>query len=272
LAGGSVAAALLTGPAAAESCDPCRIATGTYRVLAPPGWNGTSRLPALMFLHGYLGEAADILADQSVTTPVRQLGFLLVAPDAVSGAWAHQGARTRLRDDRRFLHAVLADVGRQFPIDGRRIVLGGFSDGAAMVWDMACFAPLGFAAFLPFSGGFWERMPTACTAPVNLRHVHGTTDTMVPMEGKQIAGHPGPAPITRGFGIWRETDRCATAPDGRVVTGDLACDAWSCPGRHALELCLHPRGHGMEPEWLEGGLRWASGLPLDERTHVRELR
>jgi polyhydroxybutyrate depolymerase len=272
LAVGLVVAAFGASPAIAvhaatateeeDHCDPCRIANGTYRVIAPGNWNGTSRLPVLMFLHGYGGEAADILNDEAVTTPAQALGVLLVAPDGLNGAWAHQGARIPLRDDRRFLLAVLADVRRRFSVDGSRIMLGGFSDGGSMVWDMACFAPLGFAAFLPFSGGFWERMPTACTAPVNLRHVHGTTDTMVPMDGKPVGGRPGPASIMRGFAIWRETDRCETEADRKVVSGELACDVWRCATRRTLELCLHPKGHGMEPEWLEDGLRWARTLPI----------
>jgi polyhydroxybutyrate depolymerase len=245
---------------AGEPCDPCRVANGTYRLQAPGDWDGKRRLPVLMFLHGYGSEAADVLNDEAVTVPAHTLGFLLVAPDGLGGAWAHQGARGPLRDDRRFLHEVLADVERRMPVDGSRIMLGGFSDGASMVWDMACFAPLGFAAFLPFSGGFWERMPTACTAPVNLRHVHGTTDATVPMDGKSNAGRTGPAAIARGFAIWRETDRCETAADRRVVSGQLECDVWQCATRRTLELCLHPAGHGMEPEWLGDGLLWAEGL------------
>lgn len=264
--GAALAAGLaaIAAPAAsaAEACDPCRVGNGTYRVQAPDGWDGKSRLPVLIFLHGYGGEAADVLNDEAVAAPTQALGFLLVAPDGVNGVWSHQGAPSRPRDDRRFLQAVLADVRRKFPVDAHRIMLGGFSDGASMVWDMACFAPLGFAAFLPFSGGFWERMPTACTAPVNLRHVHGTTDTMVPMDGKRVAGHPGPAPIARGFMIWRETDRCEAEPGHRVVSGQLDCEVWTCPTHHTLALCLHPNGHGMEPEWLEDGLRWARGLPV----------
>ena len=135
---------------------------------------------------------------------------------------------------------MLADVKRRWPVDGR-VVLGGFSDGASMVWDMACFAPLGFAAFLPFSGGFWERMPTACTAPVNLRHVHGTADATVPLAGRVVLEHWRQADIKRGFAIWRETDRCTAPPNGTCTSDGLMrrlvlphpayAGALSAPGR-----------------------------------------
>jgi polyhydroxybutyrate depolymerase len=223
---------------AAESCDPCRLPDGgSYRVQAPPGWDGHARLPVLVFLHGYTGRAADVLADPAVAGPAAALGFLLVAPNGLNGAWAHEGSP----------HQEL-------------VVLGGFSDGASMVWDMACFAPLGFAAFLPFSGGFWERMPTACTAPVNLRHVHGTADETVPLAGRAIREHWRQADIGRGFAIWRETDRCTAPPEPHSLSGGLECEVWTCRTRRTLELCLHPGGHEMAAGWLEGGLRWARRL------------
>ena len=243
-----------------EACDPCHLASGgSFRVLAPPEWDGHAKLPVLMFLHGYTGEGADVLADADVTGPAGALGFLLVAPDGLNGTWSHQGSPSQARDDRIFLHAVLAEVKRRWPVDARLIVLGGFSQGASMVWDMACFAPLGFSAFLPFSGGFWERMPTACTAPVNLRHVHGTADETVPMAGRTVLDRWRQADIERGFAIWRETDHCIAPPERHMRAGELACTVWSCRTRRTLELCLHPGGHKMDAVWLEDGLRWARG-------------
>jgi polyhydroxybutyrate depolymerase len=246
---------------AAESCDPCRLPDGgSYRVQVPPGWDGHARLPVLVFLHGYRGKAAEILADPDVAGPAAALGFLLVAPNGLDGAWSHEGSPHQERDDRIFLRSVVGDVKRRWPVDARLVVLGGFSDGASMVWDMACFAPLGFAAFLPYSGGFWERMPTACTAPVNLRHVHGTADETVPLAGRPIREHWRQSDIFRGFAIWRETDHCTAPPERHTLSSGLQCDVWSCRTRRTLELCLHPGGHEMAAPWLEGGLRWARSM------------
>ncbi len=252
---------LLAAPRAAlgeEPCDPCWLpGGGSFRVLAPPDWDGRAKLPVLMFLHGYTHEGADVLADAGVTGPAAALGFLLVAPDGLNGTWSHQGSPSQARDDRLFLHGVLAEVKRRWPVDARLIVLGGFSQGASMVWDMACFAPLGFSAFLPFSGGFWERMPTACTAPVNLRHVHGTADETVPMAGRTVLDRWRQADIERGFVIWRETDHCIAPPERHAHEDALECEVWFCRTRRTLQLCLHPGGHEMEAVWLEEGLRWA---------------
>ncbi|CAH2599207.1 conserved exported protein of unknown function [Rhodovastum atsumiense] len=244
----------------ATPCEPCHVPGGIYHVHAPPGWNGTTPLPLLVFLHGHRGSGAGILDNPEVTGPADQLGFLLVAPDGAGGDWSHQGAPRQTRDDRSFLRTVVADVRKRLPVT-HTIVLGGFSSGGSMVWDMACFAPLGFTAFLPFAGGFWERMPTACTAPVNLRHVHGTADPVAPLAGRSIGERWRLADIHRGFTIWRETDRCQGEPDHRVSAGELDCMVWSCRTRRTLELCLHPGGHEIEGTWLGEGLRWASRLP-----------
>jgi polyhydroxybutyrate depolymerase len=247
--------------AAADGCAPCRVTGGSYRVLAPSGWDGRQHLPVLIFLHGAGGAGTDVLDNPEITGPAERMGWLLVAPNGFNRVWSHQGAPALLRDDRSFLRAVAADVKKRWPVDPHMIVLGGFSQGASMVWDMACLAPLGFQAFLPFSGGFWERMPTACTAPVNLRHVHGSADGVVPLKGRVVRERWRQADIQAGFQTWRETDRCTAPPTYASGEGDLSCAVWSCRTRRTLELCLHPGGHEMRAAWLEEGLAWARDLP-----------
>ena len=256
---------LLLAPAAhaLPPCDPCTIPAGSYRAVAPPGWNGTDRLPLLMFLHGWQANGADMLSDRAISGPAAQLHFLLVAPDGAGGGWSFTGAPRGGRDDLAFLHAVLADVHARWPIDDRTVIAGGFSIGASMVWELACRAASGFTAFLPFSGGFWEPMPETCpSGPVNLRHVHGRADTTVPLAGRTIAGRFHQGDIRKGFATWRAEDRCPVAPNRQTTEGDLDCDTWSsCASGRTLQLCLHPRDHLIEADWLAAGLRWALALP-----------
>jgi polyhydroxybutyrate depolymerase len=255
---------LMLAPAARvlPPCDPCTIADGSYRAIAPPGWNGTDRLPVLMFLHGWRANGSDMVSDPAVAGPTAALQFLLIAPDGAGGGWSHVGAPSRGRDDIAFLGAVLADVRARWPIDPRTVVAGGFSIGGSMVWDLACYAADAFTAYLPFSGGFWGPLPEACTAgPVNLRHVHGRADTTVPLAGRTIGGRWRQGDILKGFAVWRAEDRCPVAADRHARDGDLDCDIFSsCGGGRTLQLCLHPRGHTIEPVWLDGGLRWALAL------------
>ena len=255
---------LLLAPAAhaLPPCDPCTITDGSYRAITPPGWNGTDKLPVLLFLHGWRANGSDMVSDPAIAGPAAALHFLLIAPDGVGGGWSFVGAPTHGRDDLGFMRAVLADVRARWPVDDRTVVAGGFSIGGSMVWDLACHAADGFSAFLPFSGGFWEPMPEACTAgPVNLRHVHGRADTTVPLAGRTIGGRWRQGDILKGFSVWRAEDRCPEAADRHTREGELDCDIWSaCGTDHTLQLCLHPGDHTIEAAWLEGGLRWALAL------------
>lgn len=255
--------ALLLAAAGARAegrCDPCTVAGGTYRALAPAGWDGKRPLGLLVFLHGWMQEGGDIVGDRGIAAAARMQGFLLVAPDGLLRTWAHQGAPSRARDEIAFLRAVVADAKARWPIETRRVVAAGFSQGGSMVWDLACRAPEGFTAFLPFSGGFWEPIPERCAGAVDLRHVHGLDDRTVPMAGRAVVGSFRQADIRAGFARWVSADGCGGRPVVLREGRDLTCESWSgCNGGHRLQLCTRPGGHRMWEADIIAGLRWAAG-------------
>ena len=234
----------------------------TYRALVPPQWDGKRALPLLLYLHGYGQTIEEIAGDKGLVDAVAQFGALFVIPDRPGHNWAHRGAPAEGRDDIGFLRAVLADAKARWPIDETKIYAAGFSIGGSMVWDLACHAAQGFAAFLPVSGAFWLPYPERCeSGPVNLRHVHGLMDTTVPMGGRTIFGHYTQGDVGKGWDILRATDRCATEEDRKEREGLLTCQTWSsCASHHQLQLCVHDDGHEIDPAWLLGGLHWAAGL------------
>ena len=256
-----VAALAFAGAArAADPCEPCTVPGGTYHVAVPPDWNGTAPLRLLLFLHGWQGKGTDITGDPHIAGVAGSLGFLLVAPDGAGKSWGHVGSPHRVRDDVAFLLSVVADAERRWPIDRHAVVAGGFSQGGSMVWDLACYAAPHFTAFIPFSGGFWDPLPAACrSGPVDLRHTHGTHDSVVPMTGRALMGglfHQGD--IRAGFSRWLAEDECPAEPDNVATKGDLTCSAWTtCASGHRVELCLQPGDHSMIQPWLDASLRWA---------------
>jgi polyhydroxybutyrate depolymerase len=235
------------------------VADGEYAAAAPAAWNGRDPLPLLLFLHGYTGNGAAILTDPKVSQVASEAGFLLVAPDGVGGSWSHVGSPSHERDDVAFLRAVVTDARRRWPVNSHLMVAGGFSQGASMVWDLACYAGHDFSAFLSFSGGFWQPLPRACSSgPVNLRHVHGTADPIMPMAGRTIRSVYHQGDILQGLAIWRATDQCKAAADGRADEDGLDCATWSrCATGATLQFCRFPGGHEMKAVWLADGLAWA---------------
>lgn len=243
---------------AAAPCGACQAAGGTYQAVAPPGWDGRSRLRLLVFLHGWMMEGADITDNAGIRAAAGRLGFLLVAPDGLLRSWAHGGSPSQARDDVAFLRGVLADVKARWPIDPRVVVAGGFSQGGSMVWDLACYAAHDFTAFLPLSGGFWEPMPPACASgTVSLRHVHGRDDPVVPMSGRALFGPYRQGDIREGFRRWVAEDRCTGRPVRLAERGGLDCESWGgCAGGRRLQLCLRPGAHTLRAQDVEDGLRW----------------
>lgn len=255
-AAGALVLALWSGVALGQ------LSNGSYLSVAPPGWDGRAPLKLLLFIHGWQGSAAEMLADADVTGPAARAGYLLVAPDGRGKTWSLRAGPAGGRDDLRFVHDVLEDVRKRWPIDPRHVVASGFSVGASLVWDIACHDASGFTAFLPLSGGFWVPLPDACASPVNLRQTHGRADTTFPLAGRAIGTRMRQGNVLDGFARWRAVDGCAAQPDGQSKDSDLYCDVWtSCASGRSLQLCLHPGGHMIEAHHLAAGLAWADQLP-----------
>ena len=249
---------LASGAAGAATCADCTAAGGTYHTVAPPGWNGKTKLRLLLFLHGWMMEGGDVTADPGIRAAAARTNFLIVAPDGLLRSWSHTGSPSQARDDLAFLRAVVADVKSRWPIDPNHVVAAGFSQGGSMVWDLACRAPADFTAFLPISGGFWEPLPAACTGPVDLRHVHGRDDHTVPMVGRPLFGPYRQGDIRQGFAIWAATDGCRPNPVTLKDSTGLDCETWTgCQAAHRLQLCTRAGGHRMWEADILTGLRWA---------------
>jgi polyhydroxybutyrate depolymerase len=168
------------------------------------------------------------------------------------------GSPSQARDDRAFLHAVLADVRTRWPVDDAHVVASGFSQGASMVWDLACYDAADYSAFLPFSGAFWEPLPKACDAgPVVLRQVHGADDSTMPLAGRALFGPYRQGNVRDGFARWIAEDGCAAEPERRRE-GELDCAEWPRCAQGRLAFCVHAGGHFFRGDWVLGGLRWAT--------------
>ncbi len=249
---------------ACGGADPCTVSGGSYLVHTPSGWDGKAALPVLMFFHGYRQSAADFLDDAGMRGLADERGVLLVGPQGAEQTWSFPGAPSRARDDLAFVQTVLDDLVARFPVDRSRIIASGFSQGAAMVWGLACHAGARFVAFLPVAGDFWEPLPSSCpSGPASIWHIHGTSDTTFPMSGRSVGLYYRQGRLEDGWALWQRTDQCSATPERASDLAGMACHFWTpaqCGGGRALTLCLHPGGHDFEAAWLRPALIWAMGL------------
>lgn len=239
----------------------CEVDGGYYLAALPKTWDGKSRLPLVVFFHGWNASPEGTFRNKSMVNGVTRRGAIFVAPYARTGYWRQigEGRAEGGRDEHAFVKAVMADITRRWPIDPARTMASGFSRGASMVWNVACYAGDLFNAYVPIAGGFWNSNPQACpTGPVNLRHIHGLSDTVVAFDEVGIYNS---MPITDGMEFLRTLDQCGAEPDNKTAYKRYECSTWSsCSTGKQLELCLHPKGHSIPGEWVAEGYDWMLSL------------
>ena len=76
--------------------------------------------------------------------------------------------------DLKYVDAVLAEVGRRYKVDSRRIFATGFSNGAKMVYLLWAKRPNTFAALAPVAGMLTA--PVSFAVPKPLLHIGGEQD------------------------------------------------------------------------------------------------
>lgn len=258
--------AILPAPLHAQSahstCNasgPCEVEGGFYHARMPAGWDGRPTLPVVVFYHGWQDEAKSVIADPALQEFADRRDVILIVPQGAGKTWSYPGSPGQHRDEFAFTSAVLADVKLRFPVDASQVFASGFSQGGSMVWNLACHRPEGFTGFIPVAGGFWEPLPESCqSGPRRIFHVHGTADRTVPMAGRSLRnGTYRQGDIRKGWDMLKQALSCTGPPIAVARETRFACEHMKgCPSPAAMEMCLHPGGHDMDPTFLDAALDW----------------
>jgi len=249
--------------APAWACGPdsqCEVEGGYYLASAPADWDGKTPLPVVVYFHGWNGTPEGTFRNKAMVNSVNNRGGLFIAPYARTGYWRQigEGRAEGGRDELAYVRAVMADVKRRWPVDESLTMTSGFSRGASMSWNAACYAGDLFAGHAPIAGGFWNSTPDTCpTGPVTMRHIHGTSDGVVDYD---IVGIYNSMPIPEGMEVLRGLAQADGQPDHTYTLDHPKrprdCTRWNGKTGHVLEVCLHPRGHSIPAEWVGEGLDW----------------
>ena len=160
-----------------------------YRVCVPRNWDGTSKLPLVMFLHGASNDESSYLDqnNKQMVTLADQHGYVLVSPLGKDGAYGNflrlpgdfskpdEAAKllaTRTADSEKMQERsekdvinVLEIVLKEYPIDRARMFLTGHSMGSGGTWYIGGKYATYWAALAPMSGPFvletgypWENL------------------------------------------------------------------------------------------------------------------
>lgn len=174
-------------------------------------------------------------------------------------------------DDVAFTRAILADLAKRMPIDRRRVYATGFSNGAMMVYRLACEAPDLVAAIAPVSGAMSHSCQPTIRVPVV--HFHATNDPVVPYEGNRPSSVSGAVyqGVVQGLAKWLAPNACRATPlQVAAITPTYTCYAVSgCPvapaGTGAITLCVNTGTPASEAHTWNAATwnRWANAVMWD---------
>jgi polyhydroxybutyrate depolymerase len=160
-----------------------------------PALPGGEKVPLMIVLHGGLGNAESIETSSGMDA-VADIGKFIVAyPEGTGGririmknrrtwnAGRCCGPAVKQRaDDVGFIAAMIDDIGRNQPVDLRRVYVAGMSNGAMMAYRLASEIPEKLAAIIPVSGTLAVN-DCSKAKDVPVMHIHGDSDPNVPLGG-----------------------------------------------------------------------------------------
>ncbi len=142
----------------------------------PPGVSAGQAVPLLITLHGAGGNAEAGLA--LFRSLADERGVLLLAPASRGTTW--DAIRGGYGPDVRLIDGALQQVFRAVAVDGGRIAVAGFSDGASYALGLGLANGGLCSAVIAFSPGF---VPEARESGAPRIFVsHGTADQVLPIE------------------------------------------------------------------------------------------
>jgi poly(3-hydroxybutyrate) depolymerase len=186
-------------------------------------YHGATGSDTAHFSDGYMG----IFALAGGTT-------ICAALSAVGGIWDST-------KDLAFTDAVLKEIEDNLCIDTSRIMLEGFSQGAAMVRVLGCERPGVFRAIAAHSAGGLG-MPSTCK-PIPYFGSLGTTESG---NGQNTQTDP--------FAKW---NGCTIESFPTASKGSHVCSAYKgCPAADPVTWCSFDGGHGYQPKDSGASTTW----------------
>ncbi len=220
----------------------------TYIVRIPPQYDGASRLPLVLNLHGYGSNARNQAAYSRLPQKADEAGFIVVTPDGAGSP--HQWNNLQLdslADDVAFISGLLDHLEATLCIDPARIYVAGISNGAAFAQRLACLVPDRIAAVAAIAAFVYPASVCGSKPPVPIIAFHGTADACVPYAGGVTTcgrGNLPVPPVETSAENWARHGGCALAPARSQVTEHVRAIAYSECNENAAVVLYVVEGGG----------------------------
>ena len=167
--------------------------------------------PLLFILHGYSTSAESFEQKIDLNKVADEYGYAVVYPQGISdpndktsaGCW-NSGFKKEGNDDTAFLVALAEYLQKTYGFNRDETFAAGFSNGAFMMYRLACEAPDTFRAVASVAGTMtgtaWEERDE--TTSIGILQINGTKDDVVPLSGSY-----GNAPAIDGvIEYWKDAN------------------------------------------------------------------
>lgn len=234
----------------------------SYHLHIPPQLPATQPAPLVLVFHGGGGSGRQMERLSKFDDLADKDGFLVAYPDGIDHHW-NDGRKNTAgpNDDVQFVDQLIDDVGKQHPVDPKRIFATGISNGGIFCHYLAARLSRRIAAIAPAAGGIARdyQAQFAPADPVSVFIINGDADPLVPFAGGEVpVGRKGAViPTTQGAEDWARVDACQPA-DKPIALPDTDPDD-GC----TVEFTRWPGGRAGTEVWLYvihgGGHTWPGG-------------
>jgi polyhydroxybutyrate depolymerase len=235
-----------------------------YHVYVPSSYDGASRIPLMLSLHGGGGNAGQWEGTVNHRPTAEKHGFILVRPEGYDrsglgvrtwNAGSCCGAAVADRVDHvAAVRAILDRVEEEWRVDPERIYATGHSNGGMMSYRLACELGDRIAAVAPNSAALLDRdldaePPAtlfACSPPrgVPLMHMHGDADTCSPMAGGVSTGFETATrpPVAYGIARFVAINQASNTPRVSYQRGEVTCVTYDGAADADVVFCVAKGG------------------------------
>ncbi|MFZ1081370.1 MAG: PHB depolymerase family esterase [Candidatus Kryptoniota bacterium] len=224
-------------------------ASRLFHLHVPPSYDGMSRMPLVIAIHGASASAIDFESMTGFSSKADEEGFIVVYPQGTGNpiSWnagsCCYSAVTDNVNDVGFISAMIDSLLNRYKIDSTRIYAAGFSNGSMMAYRLAAELSNKIAA----GSGQMVLKSINPSRGVAIIHFHGLEDHTVPYDGSTLYSIP---PVDTALSIWRRINGCNVTPDLLCDSDGVLATMWAAGGTGAdIILYLSSSGGHSWPIW-----------------------
>lgn len=202
-----------------------------YIVYIPSRLDSAQKHPAVIVLHGGLGDASSIISVSEMNTLANQERFIAVYPESGGRTWNDGRDETASPiDDVAYIHTMLNQLENDWQVDSGQVFVAGISAGGMMTQRLACELTNRIAGAASVAANLPADLNCNPSGPMPIVFINGTDDRLMPFEGGEISSIPslgiGAGGTVLSFADtmteWSDNNGCTS--DSREVLPDTAQD------------------------------------------------